>query len=248
MTTHGDVEIPVGDGTTMRAYLQRPSAGASPTAVIVLHELFGVTPELRAVVHDLAGAGFVAVAPELYHRGSASGRWLQRHDAGRAEGFTLLRQLTRHNVILDVAATMRLLQSEYGAGRVAVVGFSAGGHAAYLAACLLPINSTVILYAGWLTGTEMPMSQPTPTLALTPGITGKLTYLVGEDDALIDIGQREEIEAALTAAGTSHELVGYPGVGHAFFWPGTPAYDKVAHDDAWRRILAALEPPGGSPP
>jgi carboxymethylenebutenolidase len=32
----------------------------------------------------------------------------------------------------------------------------------------------------------------------------------------------------------------YPGTGHAFFWPGTPAFSKTARGDAWSRILAML--------
>ncbi|HMD24046.1 MAG TPA: dienelactone hydrolase family protein [Streptosporangiaceae bacterium] len=32
----------------------------------------------------------------------------------------------------------------------------------------------------------------------------------------------------------------YPGVGHAFFWPGTPPFNKEARDDAWRRIVELL--------
>ena len=97
-----------------------------------------------------------------------------------------------------------------------------------------------MLYGGWLPGTDIPMSRPTPTLDLTPGIAGQMLYLVGEDDALIDAGQRGQIRQALTAAGIDHELISYPGVAHAFFWPGTPAFSRPARDDAWARILALL--------
>jgi carboxymethylenebutenolidase len=79
-----------------------------------------------------------------------------------------------------------------------------------------------------------------PTLELTPGITGRVLYLVGEDDTLISSEQREQIRTALSAAGVDHELVSYPGVQHAFFWPGTPPFSQAARDDAWRRILKLL--------
>ena len=110
----------------------------------------------------------------------------------------------------------------------------------YSCQCRLPVSAAAVLYGGWLPGTDIPMSQPTPTLDLTPGITGRILYLAGEDDALIDAGQREQIRAALTAARVDHELVSYPGAGHAFFWPGTPPFDKEARDDAWRRIVEFL--------
>jgi carboxymethylenebutenolidase len=121
-----------------------------------------------------------------------------------------------------------------------MIGFSAGGHLAYLAACRLPVSRTAVLYGGWLTVTEIPMSRPAPTLELTTGLTGRLLYLVGEEDGLIDAAQRDEIAAALRAAGDGNELVSYPGVAHAFFWPGTAAFDKDARDDSWSRIMALL--------
>ncbi len=139
-----------------------------------------------------------------------------------------------------MAAALDWLRSQPGIERVAVIGFSAGGHLAYLAACRLPVSRTAVLYGGWLTSTDIPMSRPTPTLEETPGITGRILYLVGEADTLIDAGQREQIRAALAAAGVEHEMVSYPGVGHAFFWPGTPPFDKTARDDAWARILTLL--------
>jgi carboxymethylenebutenolidase len=97
-----------------------------------------------------------------------------------------------------------------------------------------------VLYGGWLPTTDIPMSQPTPTLDLTPGISGRLLYLVGADDTLIPAAQRGQISDALRQAGTDHEMVCYPGTGHAFFWPDTPAFSKTARDDAWSRILAML--------
>jgi len=235
-----NVSIPVSDGTSLPAYLARPAADPAPTGVIVAHELFGVNPDIRRVADDLAGQGYLTIAPEFYHRDAPPGRWLERDDAGRQEGFGYLHRLGREQALADVAAAIGWLRSQPGIERVALVGFSAGGHLSYLAACRLPVSRTAVLYGGWLPGTDIPMSQPTPTLELTPGITGRLLYLVGDDDMLIDAGQREQIRAALASAGVTHEVVSYPGVGHAFFWPGTPPFDAAARADAWGRVLELL--------
>jgi carboxymethylenebutenolidase len=67
------LQIPVADGTTLPAYLARPAAAPAPTGVIVAHELFGVNPDIRGVADDLAATGFLAVAPEFYHRDARPG-------------------------------------------------------------------------------------------------------------------------------------------------------------------------------
>ena len=234
MTT---VSIPVSDGTVLPAYAARPATTAA-TGVIVVHELFGVNPGIQGVADDLAGAGFLAVAPEFYHRSAPPGRWLPRDDAGRAEGFGYLNALTRQHALDDTAAAIAWLRSQPGIERIAMMGFSAGGHLAFLAACSLDVDATAVLYGGWLTVTDIPLSQPDPTLGLAPGIKGRLLYLVGEDDFLITAGQREEIADALRAAGPGHEVVSYPGVNHAFWWPDTPEYSQQAREDAWSRVLA----------
>ena len=231
--------IPVSDGTSLPGYVARPVADAAPTGVIVVHELFGVNPDIRGVADDLAGAGYLAIAPEFYHRDAPQGRWLERDDAGRQEGFGYLHELGREQALADVAAAMAWLRAEPGIERVAVVGFSAGGHLSYLAACRLPVSRTACVRR--LATRYRHSAEPARTyLELTPGITGRLLYLAGEDDTLIDAGQREQIRAALAAAGVDHELVSYPGVQHAFFWPGTPPFSQAARDDAWRRILELL--------
>jgi carboxymethylenebutenolidase len=234
------IQVPVADGTTMPAHLARPAAGQARTGVIVAHELFGVNPDIRGVIADLAAAGYCAMAPEFYHRDAPAGRWLERDDAGRQEGFGYLHRLQRQQALADTEACIAWLRAQPGIEEIAIVGFSAGGHLAYLAACRLPVSRAAVVYGGWLATTDIPMSQPTPTLELTSGIRGRLLYLVGEDDFLIDAGQRRQIGDALNAAGVKHDLVCYPGTGHAFFWPGTPEYNGRSRDDAWDRILALL--------
>ena len=233
-----DTFLTVSDGTRLPLYVARPAGGAAPTGVIVAHELFGVNPDIRGVADDLAGAGYLAVAPEFYHRDAPPGRWLERDDAGRKEGFEYLHRLGREQALADVAAALGWLRSQPGISRVAVVGFSAGGHLAYLAACRLPVSRTAVLYGGWLAGTDIPLSRPQPTLELTPGITGRLLYLAGEDDMLISAEQRGQIRQALSGVGG--EVVSYPGVQHAFFWPGTPAFSPAAREDAWQRVMGLL--------
>jgi carboxymethylenebutenolidase len=238
--TNRQISIPVADGTTLQAYLARPAANPAPAGVIVAHELFGVNPDIRGVADDLAAAGYLAIAPEFYHRDAPPGRWLARDDAGRQEGFAYLNRLTRQQALDDTAAGIGWLRSQPAIEQIAMIGFSAGGHLSYLAACQLPISRIAVLYGGWLPTTDIPMSQPTPTLELTAGIRGRILYLVGEDDALIDAGQRRQIRDALQAAGTDHEFVSYPDTAHAFFWPGTSAFSQKARDDAWSRILTVL--------
>jgi carboxymethylenebutenolidase len=239
-TTDNAIQVPVADGTELPAYLARPAVPAAPVGVIVAHELFGVNPDIRRVADDCAAAGYLTIAPEFYHRDTRPGHWLERDDAGRHEGFSLLHRLGREQALADVAAAIGWLRAAPGIEHIAMIGFSAGGHLSYLAACRLPLSRTAVLYGGWLPSTEIPLSQPTPTLQLTPGITGRLLYLVGADDSLIDAGQRGQIGDALTAAGIDHELVVYPGTEHAFFWPDTPAFSRAARDDAWARILSLL--------
>jgi carboxymethylenebutenolidase len=234
------IQIPVADGTTLQAYLARPAADPAPAGAIVAHELFGVNPDIRRVADDLAAAGYLAIAPEFYHRDAPPGRWLGRDDTGRQESFGYLNRLTRQQALDDTAAGIDWLRSRPAIEQVAMIGFSAGGHLSYLAACQLPISQTAVLYGGWLTTTDIPMSQPSPTLELTAGIRGRLLYLVGDHDTLIDAAQRRQIRDALQAANTDHEFVTYPDTAHAFFWPGTPAFSQQARDDAWSRILTML--------
>ncbi len=234
-----DVSVPLPGSGTMGAYLALPAAGEPRAALLVAHELFGVSPDIRGVVDQLAELGYAALAPEFYHRSAPHGQWLPRDDAGRTRGFEQLRSLTRDGVVEDVRAAMAYARGVCPNPRVGMLGFSMGGHIAYLAATQLDLTATAVLYGGWLASTDIPLSQPNPTLDLTRGIAehgGHVLYLVGGKDHLITAEQVALIRSALQAAEVLAEVVVYPDAAHAFFWPNTPAFHAEARAAAWDQL------------
>ena len=221
-------------------YLAQAPAAGRRGAVLVGMEMFGVTAYVRSVADRIAALGYTAYAPDFYHR-VAPGIELEPDNDGRARGFELAGTLTRGQALEDLRAAIELLRARDDAtGAVAMVGMSFGGHIAYLAATQLDLATTVVFYGGWLTGTDIALSRPAPTLALTPGIRAPLLYLVGDADHAVPTADRERIAAALGAAGVEHELVVYPDTPHGFFCDVRDTYRPAQAADAWARTRRAL--------
>jgi carboxymethylenebutenolidase len=198
--------------------------------VILTFQLFGIDEHVRRLADRIAALGYTVAVPNLYHRAGVTE--LPMDDAGRQRGLQLLGGLTRENVLADLAETMDRLP----AGPKGIVGLSMGGHIAYLAAAELGLDAAAVLFPGWLTGTAIPLSRPEPTVELTPKITGRVLLLAGDQDHVLPPADIDTIKTALQEAGVRHEVVLYPGVPHAFFFPGTATYHPEAADDAWQRI------------
>lgn len=220
-------------GEPMGAYVARPAAPGEHPGVVVAFEMFGLTSHIREVTDRVASLGYIAVAPDFYHRADP-GVELKPDEDGRRRGFELLETLTRGGALADVEAAMAYTAAD----KVGMIGCSAGGHLAYLAAAELGLAATAVFYGGWLTGTELPISRPEPTLSLTGRIAGKLLYVVGDSDHAVPAEQVGLIAAAL--AGTGHELVVYPDTPHGFFCHQRDSYREGPAEDAWRRVTELL--------
>ena len=228
------VKLTVTDGGSMDAYDARPRDDPPAAGVVVAHELFGLTAHVRDVCERLASDGFVALAPDFYHRIDARAE-LPHDESGRTQGFALLDQLRRDEAIADVGAAIDHLHAA-GASRVGIIGLSLGGHIAYLAATAHPIDAVAALYPGWLTTTDIGLGRPEPTIELTRGITGRVLILCGSADHAVPTADLDKIDAQLTNAGIEHEIVTYPDTPHGFLCDRRDTYRQQAANDAWRRV------------
>jgi carboxymethylenebutenolidase len=228
------VDLATADGAGMRGYVARPAGHGPFPGVIVGAEIYGITGHVRDVCERLADMGYIALAPDVHHR-TAPWVELAEDEPGLARGFELLHQLTREDALRDVRAAIDYLRAS-GSDRIGMVGLSVGGHLAYLAASEFDLAAAVIVYGGWIPTTDIPLSQPQPTLMRTPDITGRVLVLVGEHDQVISREQRRQIANELEAANVRHEVVEYEGVGHGFLNDRRDTFDAAAAEDAWARI------------
>jgi carboxymethylenebutenolidase len=229
----------------MPAYLARPTSPGSYPAVVLGFEMFGVTGYVRSVVDRIARLGYTAVAPDFYHR-LGHRIELTATPQGRSRGLELLQGLTREGVRQDVHATLDYLDQDEDHRSAAMVGLSVGGHLAYYAATQIPLSAVAVFYPGWLTGTDIPLSRPEPTLTLTAHLAEhgtRLLFLAGGQDHLISAEQRAEIGDRLRECGVRHEMVTYPDAPHGFFCHERDTYHPAAAEDAWRRLAALLRQP-----
>lgn len=233
------IHVP-GVGAPMQAYLARPADATAHPAVIVGSEIFGVTRQVRESAARLARRGYVAIAPDFHHR-TEPGAALEYDAAGQARALSLVRSLRRDEATADVESTIGYLRAAYGTTRVGMLGFSMGGHIAYLCAATCDLRAVAVYYAGWIGNTDVPLSQPEATITLTPQIAARGThvlYIAAELDDLVTRDERVRVDAALSAAGVPHESVTYEGAKHGFAFSGRPEYDARASADAWKRVLA----------
>jgi carboxymethylenebutenolidase len=227
------ISIAVG-GLSMPAYLSRPDDGGKYPGVLVFQEIFGVNAHIRSVADRVAAEGYVALAPEAFHR-TAPGIELGYDESGLANGIQLMQKVQPDELEADVNAAFEALKAreDVGGKGIGAIGFCFGGHVTYRAACMLPIAAAASFYGGGIAG--MGGTGPA-TVDLTPGIRGRMLCLFGENDGYIPMDAVDKIRTALVAAGIRHEVVVYPGVGHGFFCDVRGDYDERAATDAWTKV------------
>jgi carboxymethylenebutenolidase len=136
------IEIKASDGHVLRAYHAEPAGDVRRGGIVVIQEIFGVNPHIRAVCDGFAADGFEVLAPALFDR-IQRGIEFGYDEAAIARGRELAAEVGWYLSLLDVdAARARLAQ----AGRVGVVGYCWGGSVCFLAACQLPVHAASVYY------------------------------------------------------------------------------------------------------
>ncbi|MBH0774843.1 dienelactone hydrolase family protein [Nocardia bovistercoris] len=208
-------------------------AGAGPfPGVVVLHDAFGLTGELRRVCDHLAANGYLAFGPRLYKRGLC----VQQVFRGllRDEG-PVFDQIQRARETLTARADCT--------GRVGVMGFCMGGRFALVSAGRGMFDVASVNYGMLFPGKEVDhlLTDPCPVVA---------SY--GDADRYIPAADIERYRDALQRKNVPVDFRIYPNTSHSFFQnysgpkglfmkvAGTP-YDPEVSADAWQRIFGFYE-------
>jgi len=213
----GDVvRLTAQDGHVFDAYRAAPS-GTPWGGVVIIQEIFGLTPHIRAVVDRYASEGFAAIAPALFDR-VERGLVLDYSEIER--GRAAMRSLEWPSTLADVEAASDAL----GDVPVGVVGFCWGGTVAHVAAIRLPISAAVSYYGTSIVN-HLDERPRCPVL-----------YHFGDRDQSIPPESIERIREA-NPTGIYHV---YAGAGHGFDSEGRASYSPNDAALAFSRSIAFL--------
>ena len=191
------------DGGPMRIYVGAPDRPGPHPVVLVAHHGPGLDAQIQDAVHRLHRAGYIAAAPELFHRQPADG------DSSKRK--SLLRD---DEIVADLRATVAHLKTGMQLGPVGIIGFCMGGRVSYLAAGTMPeLACAVVFYGGDIMKAQG--DGPSP-FERTPSIQCPVLGFFGALDTNPSPDDVQRIDAELTRHGKWHEFHTYQDAGHAF--------------------------------
>ena len=217
-TTSLELSFPSGNHT-LPAFYTRPEGSGPFPAVVVIHEIFGLNDSIRSVAERFAGAGYAALAVDLYGKGNRA------FCMARLIGGMLLHSLD-HVGIDDLKAALSFLaeQPEVDAERLGAIGFCMGGGLAIAWACTDERLGAVAPFYGMNPRPLEAVKRSCPVVGSYP-----------EKDPTK--AQGEKLAAKLETYNVPHDIKVYGGAKHSFFNDQGRAYDAAASADAWRRTL-----------
>lgn len=228
------VQLSVSDGTTMRAWTARPKEEGAHPGLLVFQEAFGVNAHIRDIANRFAREGFVAVAPELFHR---TGPGFD----GRYDDFPSavphMKALNDASMAADQRAAHDWLRGAIGENQpIFAIGYCMGGRAAFLAAITLPLAGAICYYGGGIA----PNATNPGLLGRASGLQAPVLFFWGGRDRHIPPEQVRAVTDALRAAGKHFVNVEISNADHAFFCDARASYSPSAALLAWPLTLAFL--------
>jgi len=206
------------NGQQAEGYLATPGGGKAP-GVIVIQEWWGLVPHIKDVADRVAAAGYIALAPDLYH-----GKTTREPD----EAGKLMMSLNMERAAKDLAGAFDLLKRHDACtGKVGSVGFCMGGGLSLYLATLQPVDACVVYY-GALVGAKPDLSK----------LAGPVLGHYAEHDDWASQEVARNLEKEIRANGHDATFHIYAGTGHAFFNDTRPeAYNAGASKTSWERTL-----------
>jgi carboxymethylenebutenolidase len=232
------VDLPAG-GAPMRTFVAAPKAPGKYPGIVCYSDIFQLTGPMLRAVSRLAGYGFVAAAPEIYHRIEPAGAAIPFDDAGRTRGMDDAAETPVAHFDEDrrVALDYLTRHPQVAEGQLGAMGFCIGGHLAFRAALDPDVRATVCFYGTGIHDGKLGCDTDAGSLARAGEMRGKLLMVFGVSDPHVPAPGRERIARTLREANVDFRVQLYEAE-HAFMRDEGPRYDSQATDQAFSEMIA----------
>ena len=203
--------------------------------VVVVQEAFGLTGHIQRVCEALADAGYIAIAPALFHRCDDQVFGYSDYD----KLGPVIMTMTRESIQIDVdAAFAELDRLNIPVSQTAIMGFCFGGTVTLETAARCELGAAVTFYGGGLgegrfglaPGIESAAQLKTPWLGL-----------YGDLDEHIPIEEVEQVRVAAATSPVDTEVVRFADADHGFHCDERPSFHAETSSVAWARTLEFLD-------
>ena len=234
--------VKIKNGTReVNSFVVYPENKSKATAVIVIHEIFGMSDWVQSLTDQLAEAGYVAIAPDLLSGMGPNGGGTSSL-TGNAVG-QAIRDLPPDQITADLNAVADYISKVPASnGKIVVTGYCWGGGQSFRYATNNPKLKAAFVFYGPAPGG----ADGTPDKAALAKITAPVYGFYAGNDARINATLPKTTEA-MTELKKKYDPVTYEGAGHGFMRageaPDANEANKKARDDAWARwkkILAGI--------
>ena len=229
-----DIKSSDGEGDFKAYFTSRPylSDLPRPPGLVIIQEIFGVSPFLKEMANRYAAHGFAVVVPDLFWRQGASLTELpDQSETATNKAFELYQKFDVEKGVDDIAASLRWLrENENTSGKTAVVGYCLGGLLAFLSGCQLDIDAAIGYY-----GVGIEKNLQNKNMIRKP-----MMLHFAENDAFVPAETRKELEESFSDSDLV-SLHNYKGCDHGFARTGGANYDKAAAEISDTRTLALLK-------
>jgi len=233
------ITLRVSDGTKMRAFVSKPvvtetQENSKLKPLIILQEAFGVNSHIQSVCKRFSDAGFLAIAPELFHRTAPEGEGFVIPYDKFEETASHVNALKDEKIKVDLHAVQNYLHSlsDVDLNWLGTVGFSLGGRISFFANAVLPLNAAVSFYG----------SKIVPTLL--PEVTeqkGPLLLIWAGQDKNITIEEKRVLRESLYKNEKNFVHVEFSKADHGFFCNERKSYNEKAAEQAFALTVAFIK-------
>ena len=235
------IEIETGSGgERIRAERVLPGeleeTGGRP-GIIVVHDGNGFGEHAIGVANELARAGYVALAVDLYSRGAPP--------AGlpNEELLAFLRSVPDRQIVGDLQAAIDFLAADPAVAgqRIGMIGYCWGGACTFLASGHCRGLSAAVSWYGELRTEELNEKHPEHPVDAVAARSCPVLALFAELDPYVPVAYVDDLRERAPKNPIDLDIVVYPGLQHGFAHRGRDHFDLAGHEDGWARVWKFLE-------